>query len=406
MTLKVLISGGGIAGPAAAFWLSRLGHSCTIVERFPEVRTRGQQIDLREQGIEAAERMGLLDEIRKRAVDEDGLLIVDNSGKRQAWVPKESGSTHQSFSSEFEIMRGDLCTLLYDQVHDRVTYRFGVSVSDFQNDEEQVRVTLSDGTVDTYDLLIVADGQGSRIRKQMVERGDISDSSVSLGVFLALFKVPRRPGERNISTSAHAPGRRVMMTRWNAEDEGQGSFITMSHQEELQQALKQDVAEQKAIFAKIFEDAGWEAPRLIEAMNNGEGFHTTELLLRKSDAWSKGRVVLLGDAGYCASPMSGFGTSLALIGAYVLAGEISEREDLTVALEAYEETMRPLVSVVHNMPSRLLKLALPHSALGVKALQWAIWTVTTLKLGELFAKFAVSGEDETWKVPEYPDLKS
>ena len=125
--LKILISGAGIAGPAAAFWLSRLGHSCTVIERFPELRTNGQQIDLRQQGVEAARRMGLLDEIRKHIVDEECTIIVDSQGRQQAEFGKQNhGTGEQGFTSEFEIMREEISKILYKETRDGTKYRFGV----------------------------------------------------------------------------------------------------------------------------------------------------------------------------------------------------------------------------------------------------------------------------------------
>ncbi|KAJ4160665.1 hypothetical protein NW754_003784 [Fusarium falciforme] len=144
--LRVLISGGGIAGPAAAFWLSRLGHSCTVLERFPSLRTGGQQIDIRGQGIEAAKRMGILDQIRKHAVDEGGLQYVDMHGNQKALLERnDSGKGRQSFTSEYEIMRGDLCKIIYDAAEGRPQYRFGTSVESFENVGDKVNVKLTGG---------------------------------------------------------------------------------------------------------------------------------------------------------------------------------------------------------------------------------------------------------------------
>lgn len=405
--LKILISGAGIAGPAAAFWLARLGHSCTVIERHHELRTMGQQIDLRQQGVEAARRMGLLDEIWKHIVDEECTILVDSKGRQQAEFVKQSqGTGSQSFTSEFEIMRDEICKILYGVTEINTTYRFGVMVSEFKNEGNKVKITFSNGTIDTFDLLIVADGQSSRIRRQLVEYGKIQDESRSLNVFNAYFKLPRQPDDRNACISAHAPNQRAMMTRWHSPNEGSAYFMTMSHPEEMRSALKGIVSEQKELFASVFGDAGWQAPRLIEEMRKVDDFYAQELMQRKSDVWSVGRVVLLGDAGYCPSPLTGMGTSLALVGAYVLAGEISQHEeDIETALAEYERVLRPLVKEVQQLPPGMPGLLLPKSAFGVKALQSTAWMASVLKLEKLTGLFG-SDDKKAWKLPDYARLNA
>jgi 2-polyprenyl-6-methoxyphenol hydroxylase-like FAD-dependent oxidoreductase len=164
--LKVLICGGGCGGPALAYWLTRSGHQVTVVERFPALRATGAQIDLRAQGIEVVKRMGLLNAIRSKVVDEEGISFVDSQNRTKATImANKSGKGAQSFTSEYEIMRGDLVRILYDATKDNVDYIFGITVERFEQYDDRVEVHFSDGQTGTYDLLVGADGQGSRIRK-------------------------------------------------------------------------------------------------------------------------------------------------------------------------------------------------------------------------------------------------
>ena len=167
--LKVLISGGGIAGNALAFWLSKLGHDITVVERFPSLRTTGLQIDLRGPGIEVLKRMGLEQAFRSNAAREDGIQVVDKTGRRRAYFPaNKSGKGPQAFTSEFEIMRGDLCRIIYDAAKVReVSYIFATSIERFENTGDGVEVWFSNGKTERFDLLVGADGQGSHTRKMM-----------------------------------------------------------------------------------------------------------------------------------------------------------------------------------------------------------------------------------------------
>src|SRR5688572_8585824 len=195
--MKVLICGGGCAGPALAFWLIRLGHQVSIVERFAALRASGAQIDLRAQGITAVKRMGLLPIIREKLVDEAGVAQIDEYGR--AWgtiMANKTGKGPQGPTSEFEIMRGDLVRILYDATKKDVEYIFGKSVTSFDQDEKGVDVRFSDGSSDKYDLLVGADGQGSRIRKAILPED--FDPYVHTGMHMAYWFVPRIESDTNI----------------------------------------------------------------------------------------------------------------------------------------------------------------------------------------------------------------
>ncbi|KAF5554800.1 2-polyprenyl-6-methoxyphenol hydroxylase [Fusarium mexicanum] len=394
--LRILISGGGIAGPSAAFWLSRLGHSCTIIERFPSLRTGGQQIDIRGQGIEAAKRMGILEEIRNKAVDEDGLQWVDSQGRQKALLERnDSGKGRQSFTSEFEVMRGDLCKIIYEATKQKAQYRFGTSIESFENVGDKVKVRFSDGADESYDLVIAADGQGSRVRRKLFADDPEAVHVRDLNLNGCYYNLPREADDKNLATVYSAPGRRVISTRWHSKDRGQAYLMTMSHVEELKEVMSQDVNAQKRLFAEIFKDAGWQAPRLIKAMHETEDFYAQSIVQIKTKTWSKERVVLLGDAGYAPSPLTGVGTTLALIGACVLSGEIARHgHDVPRALKAYEDTLRPYVEKSQKLPSFIPGIAYPKTNFGIKLQYSIIGLITKLKIDKaiLALKF-----DYYWK---------
>ena len=231
--MKVVIAGAGIAGPATAFWLASQGHECTAIERFPSLRAAGLQVDLRKQAIEVVRRMGLLETVHGRSVQELGTILVDSKGQekvlqRRNDVDDESG---QGMTSAYEIMRRDLIEILFDATRHNVVYRFGLSVASYQNHDDRVTITLSDGSRETYDLLISADGQGSRIRKQMFFYKPELDYSRWLGVFSAYYTLPRREYDTSYARIYHGGGRRLAMTRWHSDTMGQVYLMAMSNQE-------------------------------------------------------------------------------------------------------------------------------------------------------------------------------
>lgn len=409
-SLRVLISGAGIAGPALAFWLNRLGHSCTIVERSPRLRANGQQIDIRNQGVEAAERMGMLEDIRKFAVDEAGMQFVDSKGKRFALLPRielkpgdEKGQ--QGFSSEFEIMRGDLCKLLVEKTKDKTEYKFGLFVTGFEDEAEHINVTFSNGATATYDILVAADGQGSRIRKMLLKDEDPSaDYSRDLGVYIAYFTIPRNPEDTNMATIYTAPEERMIFTRFHSETQGQCYLCTMARADEVKQALKEDINRQKELFADIFRGAGWQSDRLVKAMLESEDFYAQSSTQIRTKVWSKGRVVCLGDAGYGPTSLTGMGTSLALIGANILAGEIAKSpNDPKQAFAAYEDIFRPYVERVQQIPKGIPGVVYPKKKWGVKILRLVLSAATTLRLEKAFQSSLLNRD--SWKLPKYPQLE-
>lgn len=403
-SLRVLICGGGCAGPALAYWLSRCGHKVVVVERFPSLRASGAQIDLRAQGIEVVKRMGLLDVVRSKLVDEVGFSFVDAQGKAKATVmANKSGKGAQSLTSEFEIMRGDLVRLLYDATNDRVQYIFGKQVEYFEQDDEQVMVHFSDGSSDSFDLLVGADGQGSRIR-QAILPSTITDPYRHLDVHIAYYFVPRTEDDTDIGQIYFSPGGRMVTRRSHNQHQTQVYFMLRDESKELRSLPRAPLEQQKEFWSTRFAGIGWQAPRFLEGMKTTENFYSQEAVQVRIDSWHKGRVVLVGDAAHCASPFSGIGTTGSFVGAYVLAGEINRHsDDLPQAFANYEEKLRPFVNELQKVSTTFLRLFMPKT-------HWAIWIIhfflgllCFLRVPELLSRFS-SEEQGGWKLPDYPEL--
>jgi len=432
--IKVLINGAGVAGPALATMLlsSPRAYAITVVERAAALRTGGHQIDLRSQGIPVMRRMGLLDTVRARCVRETGIAFVDATGRSRAVLGmNDSGHGQQGLTSEYEIMRGDLVDVLYraslvaaekkvqktmetTQADELLRYEFGKHATHITQQHgarcEEVDVAFSDGTKGSYDLVVGADGQGSRTR-QLVFGEDSSNAAFrSLGVYNAFFTIPvdlRVEGDRYLAKMYHAPGRRTLATRTGNQSVTQASMSTMRPSPALVAAMSKGLdgtEEQKTAFEELFRDAGWQAERLIKGMRSADDFYTFVAAQVMMDEWHKGKVALLGDAGYCPSPNTGMGTTCSLVGAYILAGELVKHgRDFGAALRAYEAVAKPFVDQAQKLAPGMPKLWFRDTQLGVRTMHFLLAAFTTLKIDKLLFRLMPKAKDGL-VLPDYPDI--
>ncbi|MER6046287.1 FAD-dependent monooxygenase [Streptomyces sp. NPDC001793] len=339
---NVLVSGASVAGPALAYWLNRYGFDVTVVERAPDLRPGGQAIDVRGPALEVAERMGILPEIRQLATDIRGMTVVDESGQELYSSTEQTFTGGRIDNPDVEIMRDDLCSVIHRATEDNVRYLFNDSITSITQDEDRgVHVTFERSDPRDFDLVVGADGLHSNVRK--LAFGPESDYIHHLGSYLGLFTAPNflDLDYWQIYHQSRELGGIIMSARNNTESR---VYLGFQQADPLEYDYH-DIQSQKRLLADRFANAGWEFPRALKYMWDAPDFHFDSLSQIRMNRWSQGRVVLLGDAGYCGSPMTGQGTSLALIGAYVLAGELkAARGDHLAAFAAYERELREHVA--------------------------------------------------------------
>ena len=417
----MLINGGGIAGNALAFWLAKQGHTVTVVERFPNLRATGLQLDLRGPGIEVLKKMGLEDAFRAKAAPEQGMQWVDSKGKRRAWFPANtSGTGRQSFSSDFEIMRGDLCRLLYDAAQacrEPPRYIFGTSVESFEQTDNGIDIRFEDGKTDRFELVVGADGQWSRTRKMMLD-ANVPDGLHRIpGLCFAYFTM-RRPMDKKeeyLATSYMAPGRRGMLLRRHSPHEVQVMLSCKTDPEKLDNVPRGDVKKEKEFMAAIFKGAGWLTEDILDAMWDAGDFYCERLGLVKLNAWSSGCLTLVGDAASCPTVLSGMGTTCAMVGAYILAGEIGRscEQDgshsdihntgsLSAALKDYEEKFRPFMDQIQEgiLENAESQWAMGGSAFSVGVLN-CIMSVASFFGVNVAGLFGIRETVKGWELPDY-----
>ncbi|WP_181775949.1 FAD-dependent monooxygenase [Amycolatopsis pittospori] len=329
MTTTVLISGAGIAGPALAYWLRERGFAPTVVERAPALREGGSAVDFRGEQMTLLKRMGILDDIRAKETAMGAQIVVDARGKKVASMPSVF------FSGEVEIERGDLTRILYEHSKDGTEYVFGDWITGLDEDPDGVTVTFAHGEPRRFDLVVGADGLHSGVRR--LTFGDEELFRTDLGFHTAGFTVPNHLGLDHLGLICSIPGRTVMAASGR---DGAVLNIGLLFASDSLDVPRRDVAAQKKVVVERFADFGWETAKLLEGLKDADDLYFDSLSQIHLDKWSQGRVVLLGDAAWCAGP-GGSGTGLAMMGAYVLAGELAAAQgDHEVAFARYEEKLR------------------------------------------------------------------
>lgn len=340
---NVLISGASIGGPALAYWLRRYGFGVTVVEVAPGPRAGGQAIDVRGPALEVAERMGVLDRIREQSVEMRGMSMVDGDGNELYRSEEYTISGGDLSSPDVEILRDDLSRILSDAAGDGVEYLYGDSIAGLEQGDDGVRVIFQSGLIRTFDLVVGADGAHSNTRRLVF--GPEKDYLTHLGTYLSVWTAPNFLGLDRWQVFHQMPGSSwgggVMSVRGNEEVRVYMGFES----ERPIEYDHRDTTAQKKIMADALAGGGWVLPELLETMWDAADFHFDSMAQIHMDSWSKGRVVLLGDAGYCGSPLSGQGTSMAIVGAYVLAGELKAAGgDHRAAFANYEKELRGYVA--------------------------------------------------------------
>lgn len=394
---KVLISGASIAGPALAYWLARQGMAVTVVEKAPAFRDGGQTIDVRGAGRVVVQRMGLEALIRANSTQEQGIAFVDQGNRTKAFIGVNAFDGDGPIA-ELEILRGELAKLLIQQSQDRVTYRFGDSINALEDHGDQVHVRFEQGVEQVYDLVIIAEGIGSATRNQVfgneVERR-------SLDLYTAYFTVPRAPSDGQVMRWHNLPGGRCICLRPDNLGTTR-AFLSFQQAPNGYEKLPRDA--QVALLKRVFADAGWEAPRVLAALEHATDLYLDAVGQVKMPRWSKGRIALVGDAAYCASPISGMGTSLGLCGAYVLAGELGRHADHSQAFAAYETLMRPYVKQAQSVLKFAPRLASPHSRAGI-ALGHAVLRLATAPGFKILFGKLLSPQADAIELPCYDEAR-
>ncbi|NIZ91249.1 FAD-dependent monooxygenase [Kineococcus rubinsiae] len=399
---RVLLTGGSIAGPTLAWGLHRAGFAVTVLERSPARRDAGQNIDVRGLGREVLRRTGLQDAVMARLTGEVGTRFVDEAGRVVAEVTATAG--RDGTTAEVEILRGDLSALLLDAVDGDVEVRYGDAVTSVDQDATGVDVTTASGARERYDLLLVAEGRSSRTRRHLfADRTRVVDK----GVNIAYGTIDREEQDDDWWYWMTTSGRRTVSVRPDPLGTLRASLNFMTPDVGFDGL---PVAAQLQVLRARFGDVGWRVQRVLEGFaQRPEEFYTERMAQVVVSRWSTGRVALVGDAAWGSGP-TGMGTTLSLVGAHVLAGELGRtlsESGVThgEAFARYERLLRRYVDSAQGLPPGTPGLMHPRSDRGVRVLHRGMRIALAPALRRFAEKTVITSQRHEPALPEYPGLR-
>ncbi|WP_248579726.1 FAD-dependent monooxygenase [Nocardioides sp. InS609-2] len=387
----VLISGASIAGPALAYWLSEYGYKVTVVEKAPALREGGFAVDFRGDAHRTVlQRMGIWDEIHQRQTHMGGQTLLDANGAEQMTLPPAF------MSGDVEIFRGDLSKILHERTKDSVEYVFGDSITALDETEDEVLVSFERSAPRTFDLVVGADGLHSNVRR--LAFGDESQFLRHLGYYVAGFSAPNHLGLDRSASWFNAPGRAMSVSNYDGDPDRAG--VSMVFESEQLTYDRRDTEQQKRILTEKYAGLGWEVPRALADLGNTDDLYFDAIAQIHLERYSKGRVVLLGDAGYGAT-MGGMGTGLAIVCAYVLAGELVTHGDHRTAFAGYEAGIRKYAKGCQKTANGAGGFLAPATEKKIRSRNRTYRMLCSRLMSGIFAKLTVKAANNI-ELKDYP----
>jgi 2-polyprenyl-6-methoxyphenol hydroxylase-like FAD-dependent oxidoreductase len=418
--LSILISGAGVAGASLAHMLAchpsfKVKPIITLIERSPIPRTTGQAVDIRGPGVDVIRNIGLEPEIKARHTSETGFAIIDAQGVTIGKFGATGDVKKQSVTSEYEILRGELAGLLLDGVNEAkekgadVKVVYGDSIESLEDHDHGVEVKFAHGKLEhqTFDAVIAADGSQSKTRTMIFgEPAADQQPAKPSGFYVAFFSIPRVAQDDATYRLCILPGGISLHLRPHRNNKTMGVYLSIMNATkapwpEIDDVIRDGVAAQKAYMRKRFEGVGWQSERFLTGMDASDDFYMTHWCQVITPQWTKGRCAILGDTAYATM---GIGTSLAMTGAYLIAGELSKiasSTDVPTALQRYEDILRPYVAKHVRMLPGFPQLFSPQTAWGVGVLRTTVKVLTTLRIPSLAMRFSGGEEKDGLVLEDY-----
>ena len=337
---KVLISGASFAGLSTAYWMNKLGYEVTVVEIANEIRKGGTPVNIRGNTVDIVKRMSIFEDIKtsrlgleiwefKNADDvTEGALILKQPSEEQP-------------DDEYEIERNTLLSIIFNKVKDDVEFIFNNSITALKETKDNIEVSFKDGSQRQFHLVFGCDGLHSTVRKLWF--GNEKDYTHFLGQYFSIAIVNKLLIPQNRTQMYSVPGKTIMLNAYNNKTD---IVLCFASEKEIPYDYR-NVEQQRKIIIEQFQEQGWRTTELLEEVKKSKNFYFDKLCQIKMPSWTKGRVALVGDAGYCPSPAAGMGGSLAIDGASALSDAIQKHNgNYELAFQDYNNNFRPFIEEV------------------------------------------------------------
>jgi len=335
---NVLISGASFAGLAAAWWMNQLGYAVTVVELAKGVRRGGTPVNIRDGVIDVVRRMNLLERIASASLPPRPTTFLDAHGTP---LPLSLSMAEAEPEEEYEIERDVLLNMMFEEVEDDVEFLFDDCIASIHESADEVAVTFKSGKQRAFSLVLGCDGTHSAVRRMCF--GEESSFLLFLECYFSLTIVDKLLIDENTAQMLSVAGKTVMLNAYNGKTDIAFCFVS---EREIDYD-RRNQAEQKRMIRERFAEERWRISELLDEMSDCDDFYFDKLCQIQMGTWSKGRVVLVGDAAYCPSPAAGMGGSVAILGAAALADALEKYpDDLQKTFQEYDESFRPTIEAI------------------------------------------------------------
>jgi 2-polyprenyl-6-methoxyphenol hydroxylase-like FAD-dependent oxidoreductase len=337
---NVLISGASIAGLSTAYWLTNLGYHVTVVELAALPRLGGAAINIQGEALASAKRMGIFEQLKANRLQVERLEFknADDVTEGSMLLQPEGAPLADDDPQDIEIERDKLVPMLVEALSNQVEFLFSDRITALSETADAIQVTFKSGSPRAFDLVFGCDGAHSAVRKLWFNNEP--EYVHSLEYYFSLTIAPTLLIAESTVQLYNVPGKGIMLNAYN----GKTDIIFWFFSEEKISYDYRDAAQQRAIVAEQFAGQGWRSDELLEEVKQANISYFDKFCQIRMPSWTKGRVALVGDAGYCASPAAGIGASLAMGGAAAVAEALEKHGgDFDLAFQAYNQNLRPFI---------------------------------------------------------------
>jgi 2-polyprenyl-6-methoxyphenol hydroxylase-like FAD-dependent oxidoreductase len=343
---KVLISGASMAGLSTAYWMNKSGYKVTVVEIANEPRTAGGAVDIKGPAIDSVKRMGIYEQLKANRLHVD-LIEFKNAGNATEGSILLNNDDEEAPNDEIEIERDKFVGILLVSLKDEVEFIFNNSITALNETSHGLQVTFKNGAQHTFDLVLGCDGIHSGVRK--IWFGEEAKYTHFLGAYFSISIVNKLLVQQKTMQMYNVPDKAIMLNAYNNKTD---IIFCFNSEKEIPYDYR-DAGQQRQIILEKFAGQSWRTAELMKEIEQSDNFYFDKFCQIKMPLWTKGRVALVGDAGYCASPAAGMGASLSVIGATALADALENNNgNFELAFEDYNKKLRPFIEEIQATAER------------------------------------------------------